>query len=81
MVNPLSYFSFQPVLHDVDARYIPTCVKGCGMCYPLCGAMHIKEQLLLVGKCSPCSDGGFLFSLSELSFITFDVILTINKMC
>ena len=31
----LSYFSFQPVLHD-------RCNKGCGMCYPVCGMMHIK---------------------------------------
>ena len=30
MVDPLSYFSFQPVLHD-------WCNKGCGMCYPVCG--------------------------------------------
>ena len=29
-VDPLSYFSFQPVLHD-------WCNKGCGMCYPVCG--------------------------------------------
>ena len=27
-VDPLSYFSFQPVLHD-------WCSKGCGMCYPV----------------------------------------------
>ena len=31
-----SYFSFQPVLHD-------WCNKGCGMCYPVCGMVHIKE--------------------------------------
>ena len=35
MVDPLSYFSFQPVLHD-------WCNKGCGMCYPVYGMMHIK---------------------------------------
>ena len=35
MVDTLSYFSFQPVLHD-------WCKKGCGMCYPVCGMMHIK---------------------------------------
>ena len=29
-VDPLSYFSFQPVLHD-------WCNKGRGMCYPVCG--------------------------------------------
>ena len=30
MVDPLSYFSIQPVLHD-----------WC-MCYPVCGMIHIK---------------------------------------
>ena len=35
-VDPLSYFSFQPVLHD-------WCNKGSGMCYPVCGMVHIKE--------------------------------------
>ena len=40
MVNPLNYFSFQPVLHDWSN-------KGCGMCYPVCKMMHIKESLLL----------------------------------
>ena len=29
------YFSFQPVLHD-------WCNKGHGMCYPVCGMVHIK---------------------------------------
>ena len=28
-VDPLGYFSFQPVLHD-------WCNKGRGMCYPVC---------------------------------------------
>ena len=26
--------------------------KGCGMCYPVCGMVHIKEPLLLIGKSS-----------------------------
>ena len=30
----LSYFSFQPVFHN-------WCNKWCGMCYPVCGRMHI----------------------------------------
>ena len=34
-VNPLSYLSFRPVLHD-------WCNKGRGMCYPVCGMVHIK---------------------------------------
>ena len=46
MANPSIFFSFQPVLHD-------WCSKGRGMCYPVCGMMHIKEPLLLIGKSSP----------------------------
>ena len=59
-VDPLSYFSFQPVLHD-------WCNKGCGMCYPVCGMVHIKEPLLLIDKSSLCAGSGFPFSLSEWS--------------
>ena len=59
-VDPLSYFSFQPVLHD-------WCNKGRGMCYPVCGMMHIKEPLLLIDKSSLCGGSGFPFSLSEWS--------------
>ena len=54
------YFSFQPVLHD-------WCNKGRGMCYPVCGMVHIKEPLLLIDKSSLCGDSGFPFSLSEWS--------------
>ena len=57
-VYPLSYFSFQPVLHD-------WCNKGRGMCYPVCGMVHIKEPLLLIGKSSPCGGSGFPLLLSE----------------
>ena len=34
-VDPLSYFSFQPVLHMYK--------KFHGMSYPVCGVMHIKD--------------------------------------
>ena len=35
-----------------------------GMCYPVCGVVHIKEPLLLIRKSSPYSVGSeFLFSL------------------
>ena len=61
MVDPLSYFSFQPVLHNWYN-------KGCGMYYPVCWMMHIKEPLLLIGKSSPCGSIGFPLSLSEWSF-------------
>ena len=56
----LTYFSFQPVLHD-------WCNKGRGMCYPVCGMVHIKEPLLLIRKSSLCGGSGFSFSLSEWS--------------
>ena len=59
-VDPLSYFSFQPVLHN-------WCNKGRGMCYPVCGMVHIKEPLLLIDKSSLCGGSGFPFSLSEWS--------------
>ena len=36
MVDSLSYFSFQPVLHE-------WCNKGHGMCYPVYGMVHIKQ--------------------------------------
>ena len=55
-----NYFSFQPVLHD-------WCNKGCGMCYPVCGMVHIKESLLLIDKSSLCGGSGFPLSLSEWS--------------
>ena len=59
-VDPLSYFSFQPVLHD-------WCNKGRGRCYSVCGMVHIKEPLLLINKSSLCGGSGFPFSLSEWS--------------
>ena len=60
-VDPLSYFLFQPVLHD-------RCNKGHGMCNRVCGMVHIKEPLLLIGKNSPCGGSRFPLSLSEWSF-------------
>ena len=55
------YFSFQSVLHD-------WCNKGRGMCYHVCGMVHIKNLLLLIGKSSPCGSSGFPVSLSEWFF-------------
>ena len=60
-IIPLSYFSFQPVLNDWHN-------KDCGMYYPVCGMMHIKEPLLLIIKSSLCGSCRFPFSLSEWSF-------------
>ena len=58
-VHPLSYFSFQLVLHD-------WCNKGRGKYYPVCVMVHIKEPLLLIGKSSLCGGSGFPLSLSGL---------------
>ena len=49
-VDPLSYFSFQPVLHDVTNAVV---------CVILSGMMHIKEPLLLIRKSSQCGGSGF----------------------
>ena len=79
MVDPLIYVSFQPVLHD-------WCTKGRGMCYPVCGLVHIKEPLLLIKKSSPCGDCGFPLSwcdessdlslmVDPLSYVSFQPVL------
>ena len=52
-ISLLPLISFQPVLDD-------WCNKGCGMYYPVCGMMHIKEPLLLIGKSSPYGGSRFL---------------------
>ena len=68
VMNPLSYFSFQPVIHD-------WCNEGRGMCYPVCVMVHIKEPLLLIVKSSLFGDSGLTFSLSEWSLtIGYDAI-------
>ena len=38
MVDPLSYFSFQPMLHN-------WCTKSRGMSYPVCGMVQYKITL------------------------------------
>ena len=60
IVDPLSYFSFQPVLCNL-------CSKGCGMCYLFCGMVHIKETHAANGKSSPCGGSRFPILLSKWS--------------
>ena len=43
LVDPLSYYSFEPVHHDWSN-------KGCGIRYPVDGMVHIKDLLLLIKK-------------------------------
>ena len=67
-VDPLSYFSFQPVLHDWFN-------KGSGMYYPVCGMMHIKGHCLdiyqtcLYFQTSDSSGGGFVFGGRGLVYL------------
>ena len=46
----------------------PTTGVTMAVVYPVCGMMHIKEPLLLIGKSSLCGGSGFPLSLSEWSF-------------
>ena len=69
MVDPLSYFSFQPVIPN----------KGHGMCYPVCGMMHIKEPLLLIGKSSPCSGGSGVFN-GSLPYVQSHIAVNKNML-
>ena len=67
-------FLFQPVLHYWF-------ITGRGMCYAVCGIMHKKEPLLLIGKSSPCGGSGFPLSLSKWSFTIYLTPYNCNKMC
>ena len=60
-VDHLSYFSFQPVLHDWFN-------KDRGMFYPVCGMVHIKEPLLLIDKSSLCGGSWFSFLTIRMVF-------------
>ena len=57
------------------------CNKGRGMCYSVCGMMHIKEPLLLIGKSSPCGGSGFPLSLfyNLVDFTAFRLSASLNK--
>ena len=49
-----------PVQLPIELFLIPVSVsrlvnKGSGMCYPVCGMVHIKDSLLLIGKSGSCS--------------------------
>ena len=60
MVDPLTYFSFQFVLHN-------WCNKGV-----VCTVLQTKDCLLLIEKSSSLSVGsGFPLSLIELSFTIY----------
>ena len=72
--GPIELFLVEPVLYD-------WCNKGCGMCYPVCGMVDIKEPLLLIGNSSPCGGSGFPLSLSEWSFTICPTPYNRKKKC
>ena len=43
------------------------CSMTDGMCYPVCGMVHIKEPLLLIEKSRPCGGGGGWHQISTLA--------------
>ena len=48
------------------------CNKGRGMYCLVCGIVHIKDPLLLIGNSNPCSGG---------SDFPHDIIIIVNKIC
>ena len=61
-VDPLSYFSRSSQCSTTGVAKVVVCIILSFM------MVHIKEPLLLIGKCSLCGGSGFPFSLSEWSF-------------
>ena len=71
-------------MHTQDNTYHSLCYTSHGalagmrnsvtkavICAILCGMVHIKEPLLLIGKSSLCGGSGFPLLLSEWSLIIF----------
>ena len=53
-------------MHD-QSKVDPSQYQDCFYHICLCGMVHIKEPLLLIGKSSPRGGSGFALSLSEWS--------------
>ena len=49
----------------------PTYGEGPQMYYFVCGMVHIKEPLMLIGKSSPCGGSEFALLLSDRSFTIY----------
>ena len=73
MVDPLGYFSFQPVPHDL-------CNKGRGIYSPVCVMVYLKEHLQLIGKVAHVVTAvGFLSRYLNGPLHMSDVISPVNK--
>ena len=51
------------------------------MVYPVCGMMHIKEPLLLIGKSSICGGSGFPLYCPSGPLPYVQRHITVNEMC
>ena len=73
---------FGSILHGgpIELFLVPSSAPR-QVCVILSGMVHIKEPLLLIGKCSPCGSSGLPLSLSECSFTTlcYDLAHIIGK--
>ena len=68
-------FSFQSVLHNF-------CNKSHGVCYPVCGIVHIKEPLLVIKKTvAYVVAAGLLFRYlnGPLPYVQYHI--TVNEKC
>ena len=74
MVDPLSFFSFHPVIHDWFN-------KGRGKCYPVCRIVRIKEPLLLIGRITHVAAAGFVSCNLNGPLPYVRRLITVNKMC
>ena len=69
-LDPLNYFSFQPMSN-----------KGHGMCYLVCGMMHIKKTFSANKRVAHVAAAGFLsrYLNGPLPYVRRHI--TVNKMC
>ena len=61
----VGYFPFQPVVHNWS-------IKGCGVCCPVCGKVHMKDPLLLIGK------GSLIDGFSLKKYVTMTICMMSN---
>ena len=64
-----SWWTYITISHSSQCSMTGVTKAVVFVCYSICGMVHIKEPLLLIGKSSSCSGGsGLPLSLSEWSF-------------
>ena len=65
------------ILHGAISRSSQcsmTVVTKAVVCVILCGMMHMKEPLLLIGKSSPCGGSGFPLAIRVVLYHMSDAI-------